>query len=174
VDLKGRVACEISTGDELVLTELIFNGVFTDLNADQCVALLSCFVFEEKTGDDALKLPDELKNPLRILHETARRVAKVSIESKLVLDEEEYVQAFRPDMMNVVYAWCQGAKFAQICKMTDAFEGSIIRVIRRLEELMRQMCAAAKQIGNAELEAKFAEGITKIKRDIVFAASLYL
>jgi len=38
--------------------------------------------------------------------------------------------------------------------MTDAFEGSIIRCIRRLEELMRQMCQAAKAIGNTELENK--------------------
>ena len=29
-------------------------------------------------------------------------------------------------------------------------------------------------IGNAELESKFAKGIELIKRDIVFAASLYL
>lgn len=48
IDVKGRVACEISTGDELLLTELIFNGVFNDLNVAQSVALLSCFVFQEK------------------------------------------------------------------------------------------------------------------------------
>ena len=48
VDMKGRVACEISTGDELLLTELIFNGVFNPLLPEQCAALLSCFVFTEK------------------------------------------------------------------------------------------------------------------------------
>lgn len=48
VEMKGRVACEISTGDELLLTELIFNGAFTDLDPEQCAALLSCFVFSEK------------------------------------------------------------------------------------------------------------------------------
>jgi ATP-dependent RNA helicase DOB1 len=48
VDIKGRVACEISTGDELLLTELIFNGVFNSLAPEQCAALLSCFVFGEK------------------------------------------------------------------------------------------------------------------------------
>ena len=48
VDMKGRVACEISTGDELLLTELIFNGVFNPLSPEQCAALLSCFVFTEK------------------------------------------------------------------------------------------------------------------------------
>ena len=30
--------------------------------------------------------------------------------------------------------------------------------MRRLEELLRQMCCAAKAIGNSELEAKFTEG----------------
>ena len=48
VDVKGRVACEISTGDELLLTELIFNGVFNTLSPEQCAGLLSCFVFTEK------------------------------------------------------------------------------------------------------------------------------
>ena len=50
VDLKGRVACEISTGDELLLTELIFNGVFNPLTPEQCAGLLSCFVFTEKVS----------------------------------------------------------------------------------------------------------------------------
>ena len=48
VSHKGRVACEISTGDELLLTELIFNGVFNDLTPEQSAALCSCFVFQEK------------------------------------------------------------------------------------------------------------------------------
>lgn len=39
--------------------------------------------------------------------------------------------------------------------------GSIVRCIRRLEELLRQMCCAAKAIGNNELETKFTEGIKK-------------
>ena len=70
IEVKGRVACEISryslillslvipfsslslshlhSGDELLLTELMFNGAFNDLSVEQCVALLSCFVFQEK------------------------------------------------------------------------------------------------------------------------------
>lgn len=74
----------------------------------------------------------------------------------------------------MVSAWCKGHTFAQICKMTDIFEGSIIRCMRQLEETLRQLCQAAKAIGNTDLENKFAEGIRQIKRDIVFAASLYL
>lgn len=109
-----------------------------------------------------------------MMQEAARRIAKVSIECKLELNEDDYVQQFRPELMDAVYAWCRGAKFAKICKMTDVYEGSIIRCMRRLEELLRQMAQAAKSIGNVDLEAKFTEGIAKLKRDIVFANSLYL
>ena len=50
VEMKGRVACEISSGDELLLTEMMFGGTFNSLTPDQCAALLSCFVFQEKVG----------------------------------------------------------------------------------------------------------------------------
>ena len=60
--------------------------------------------------------------------------------------------------MDATYAWCKGAKFSDIAKMTDVFEGSIIRSMRRLEELLRQLVNAAKIMGNGELENKFAEG----------------
>ncbi|KAI7906728.1 rRNA-processing arch domain-containing protein [Cokeromyces recurvatus] len=173
VEMKGRVACEISTGDELLLTEMIFQGVFNDLTVDQSVALLSCFVFDEKV-DAKAKLQEELSAPLRLMQETARRIVKVSNECKMNIDEQAYLDKFKPELMDVVFAWCQGAKFYQICKMTEVYEGSLIRVFRRLEELLRQMCAAAKSIGNSELENKFSEGINRLHRDIIFAASLYL
>ena len=59
IELKGRVACEISSADELLLTEMIFNGVFNELSCQQCVSLLSCFVYQEKvnsTSGDAYLL----------------------------------------------------------------------------------------------------------------------
>uniref|UniRef100_A0A8D0E144 Exosome RNA helicase MTR4 n=1 Tax=Salvator merianae TaxID=96440 RepID=A0A8D0E144_SALMN len=173
IEMKGRVACEISSADELLLTEMMFNGLFNDLSSEQATALLSCFVFQENSSEMP-KLTEQLAGPLRQMQECAKRIAKVSAEAKLEIDEENYLNSFRPNLMDVVHTWANGATFAHICKMTDVFEGSIIRCMRRLEELLRQMCQAAKAIGNTELENKFAEGITKIKRDIVFAASLYL
>lgn len=41
--MKGRVAWEINSGDELLLTEIVFNGVFNALAPEQCAALLNCF-----------------------------------------------------------------------------------------------------------------------------------
>jgi ATP-dependent RNA helicase DOB1 len=175
VEKKGRVACEISTGDELLLTEMIFNGVFNELSEEQCASLLSCFVFNEKS-EQQIRLKEDLAGPLRVMQESARRIAKVSIESRLPLNEDEYIAGFRVELMDAVMQWCKGAKFAEICKLTDIFEGSIIRAFRRLQELIRQMTQAAKAIGNEELENKFNGALNKLERQgsIIFSPSLYL
>lgn len=104
----------------------------------------------------------------------ARRIAKVSTEARLFLDEESYVERFKPYLMDVVFSWCNGASFSDLCKMTEIFEGSIVRCMRRLEELLRQMIQASKTIGNTDLEEKFNTAIKLIKRDIIFSSSLYL
>lgn len=49
---KGRVACEINTCDELVVTELIFTGAFNELTPEQTAALLSCMVHQVSCSDN--------------------------------------------------------------------------------------------------------------------------
>ncbi|MCP5934278.1 hypothetical protein NL369_29605, partial [Klebsiella pneumoniae] len=73
--------------------------------------------------------------------------------------------------MDAVLQWCQGARFVDICKMTDVFEGSIIRAFRRLQELLRQMSQAAKAIGDEELSSKFEQSLAKLERpnSIIFS-----
>lgn len=131
-------------------------------------------------------------------------MGKVVEECKIPLDIEEYAQSFNPDMIEVsrvtasahpstlscvemsrggtdtclpcqvLYAWTLGAKFVDVIKLTDVFEGSVIRVIRRLDEMLRQLCSASLAIGDHKLKDKFDECSKRIRRDIVFAASLYL
>jgi ATP-dependent RNA helicase DOB1 len=146
------------SGDELVLTEMLFNGVFNDLTVAQCVALCSCFVVTENVKEELPKLTQDLAGPYKIMQETAKRVATVSKECKLDVEIDEYVESLKPFLMDVMNAWVSGASFAKICAMTSIFEGNIIRHIRRLEELLRQMSCAAKAIGNTALEAKFNDG----------------
>lgn len=173
IQLKGRVACEISTGDELLLTELIFNGLFNELSPEQCAALLSCFVFQER-AKEVPRLKPELQEPLQAMQEMAGKLAKIYRECKIEITDQEYVELFRPELMEVTFAWCKGALFTQICKMTDVYEGSLIRMFKRLEEMIKQMGTAAKTIGNAELKDKMDKAEELVHRDIVSAGSLYL
>ena len=41
-------------------------------------------------------------------------MAKVSQESKLKINEDEYVESFKWQLMDVVLAWAQGKSFAEI------------------------------------------------------------
>ena len=110
------------------------------------------------------------------MQEMARRIAKVMKESKLTVDEDEYVKSFKVELMDAVLQWCRGAAFSEICKLTDVFEGSVIRVFRRLQELIRQMTQAAKVIGNEELVQKFEKANEMLARpnSVIFCSSLYL
>ena len=58
--------------------------------------------------------------------------------------------------------------------MTKTYEGSLIRLFRRLEELLRQMAQGAKVMGNEDLTKKFEQSLLKVRRDIVATQSLYL
>jgi len=125
IELKGRVACELNGADELLLTEMIFNGIFNALNVPQIVALISCFVCDEKSNEMP-KSTEELCGPFRQMQDLARKIAKISTEVNLELDEDAYLDRFKPYLMDVTYAWCKGATFSQICKMTNIFEGNAI------------------------------------------------
>lgn len=58
VQIKGRVACEINTVDPLLLTELLFENAFGDLDAAECAAFLAGLVFQERSSLGTTGIPD--------------------------------------------------------------------------------------------------------------------
>ncbi|KAK2385318.1 Helix-loop-helix protein 2 [Trifolium repens] len=174
VQVKGRAACLIDTGDELLVTELMFNGTFNDLDHHQVAALASCFIPVDKSTEQ-IQLRSELARPLQQLQDSARRIAEIQHECKLEVNVDEYVEStVRPFLMDVIYSWSKGSSFADVTQMTDIFEGSIIRAARRLDEFLNQLRAAADAVGEADLEKKFAAASESLRRGIIFANSLYL
>lgn len=105
---------------------------------------------------------------------TVRARAQVKLESKLPIDVDEYVKGFSVQLVDLTFEWCHGKRFVDLMMMTKQYEGSIIRMLHRLEELLRQLITSARAIGDAELEDKCTRGAALLRRDIVFAASLYL
>ena len=77
-------------------------------------------------------------------------------------------------LVDAVYHWADGKSFAEIKELTPVDEGLIVRCIQRCDELIRDLRDGSRIIGNVNLEAKLHEAQNAIKRDIVFAGSLYL
>eukprot|EP00054_Salpingoeca_dolichothecata_P030394 m.246805 g.246805 ORF g.246805 m.246805 type:complete len:1258 (+) comp26650_c0_seq16:589-4362(+) len=172
VQLKGRVACEVSTCDEIIATELVFENVLTPLEPEEIVALLSCLVFQEKNAS-APKLTPVLETGVQKIKEIATRVALAQLHCKLDTPVNEYIESLHFGLVEVVHEWARGTPFSEITDLTDVLEGSIVRCIVRLDETCRDVRNAARVIGDPVLYQKMDQASTLIKRDIVFAASLY-
>ncbi|KAG8890932.1 hypothetical protein FRB98_002952 [Tulasnella sp. 332] len=168
--LKGRVACEINSTNELVLTELILENTLASYEPDEVVALLSAFVFQEKTDIEPMLSP-KLETGKDAILSLVDKVGRVQDRQKV--SAPDFQTAIKFGLTEVVYEWAKGMPFEQITHLTDVAEGTIVRVITRLDETCREVRDAARVIGDMDLFKKMEDAQIRIKRDIVFAASLY-
>lgn len=176
VQLKGKVACEIHSADELVLTELILENVLASFEPEEIVALLSAFVFQEKT-DSEPQLSDTLKRGKESIIQIAEKVNHYQILHQVILssdDANDFVSRPRFGLVEVVYEWARGMSFKNITDLTDVMEGTIVRVVTRLDETCREVMSAARLIGDPGLYQKMEKAREMIRRDVVFTASLYM
>lgn len=51
--MKGRVACEMNSGEELICTECLFENQLDELDPEEVVALMSAFVFQQKNASES-------------------------------------------------------------------------------------------------------------------------
>jgi len=173
--LKGRVACEINTGHELVLTELILENFLSGYEPHEVVALLASFVFQERRSETEPVLTDRLKEGKDRITALADRVTAVQVAQRAnVAEEGAESNNLNFGLSEVVYEWARGMPFDEITQLTDVQEGTIVRTITRLDETCREVRDAARVIGDAALYQKMEACQACIKRDIVFCASLYL
>ncbi|KAL6770219.1 hypothetical protein ACKKBG_A34065 [Auxenochlorella protothecoides x Auxenochlorella symbiontica] len=174
VTLKGRVACELNSGDELAATELVYGGVLTDLEPEEAVALLSALVFQEKTQAE-VTLPPRLAEARDRAMDLAEAAGVLQAEAGLQLEPVEWAASvLRFGLAEVVYEWARGTPFHSICELTDVMEGTIVRAIVRLDETCREFRDAARIMGNVDLFKQMEAASECIKRDVIFAASLYV
>ncbi|XP_035903826.1 helicase SKI2W [Anopheles stephensi] len=169
VAMKGRVACEMGQ-NELMITELVMRNILTDLQPAEIAALLSSLVFQAKT-DVQPKLTETLQKAEAQFRE---------VENDIRLVERQYgvTDVCKKEELNfglteVVYEWARNKPFAEIMVLTDIKEGIIVRCIQQLNETLCNVKDAARIIGDPVLHSKMEEASNAIKRDIVFAASLY-
>lgn len=174
VRIKGRVACEMNSGEELICTECLFENQLENLEPEEAVALMSAFVFQQKNASEPSLTP-KLSAAVQRLYDTAIRLGQLQADFQLPVSPEEYAREnLKFGLVEVVYEWAKGTEFADICELTDVPEGLIVRTIVRLDETCREFRNAAAIMGNSALYKKMEAASNAIKRDIVFAASLYI
>uniref|UniRef100_A0A9J8BZN6 SKI2 subunit of superkiller complex n=1 Tax=Cyprinus carpio carpio TaxID=630221 RepID=A0A9J8BZN6_CYPCA len=171
VQLKGRVACQISS-HELLLTELLFENTLSPLAPEESAALLSCLVFTQNTQIDP-HITSTLQEGINQVLNVAQRIGELQRDCGIAQTAEDFVAQFKFGLTEVVYCWARGMPFAEIAQLTDVQEGTIIRCIQRLDEVLKEVRQAARIVGDSVLGSKMERASLAIRRDIVFTASLY-
>jgi antiviral helicase SKI2 len=156
---------------------MIFEGILNELEPTEIVAALSSLLYQQKSDDDdfSVEIPETLLQCCQNMKVIAMNLGQLQKEHGLDLDPRDYCEAtLKFGLVHVVYEWALGVPFKDICELTTAQEGSIVRCITRLDELCREVRNCARVVGNPTLYRKMEAASVAIKRDIVFASSLYV
>lgn len=171
VSLKGRIGCEIHH-QELLITELILDYKFHQRSPPELAALLSTLTCQYNSGKELHFEPDSVfANITDSVKSVLSRLEGVAARHKSCISD--IGSEIRFDLMEVVYEWARGTPFYQIMEMTDCQEGLIVKCIQRLDEVCKDVRNAGRIVGDPALVEKMEEVSASIRRDIVFAASLY-
>ncbi|KAK8860769.1 hypothetical protein M9Y10_012435 [Tritrichomonas musculus] len=172
--LKGRVSIEINTCHEILATELLFAGVFENLNPIElasCVSALVCDRTTNKSISD--QIPKSLVDSFSKMKEIAKNLEKTFGDLNISLEEDWVDRNLNVSLSQAVFDWASGKSFKDIMYTTDAPEGKIVWVINRVSEALKDFANAAQIMGCLDLSNNFQIAMEIIKRDIIFASSLY-
>lgn len=153
---RGEFAAQIYT-QELLVTELYFNGIFHELDRDQLNALIVAIDYEPRKGEFYPKnLPFDVKPVKTIIRNLIYRYG---------VDERD--ARFHPSISNLAYLWSKGISFPDLLKEAGSIqEGDIVQAFRRGIDIMRQIktaCAGQDQI----LSAKLKDCMDLMDRDLI-------
>ena len=146
---RGKTASVIYV-QELLVTELIYSPVFSQLDDDQLNALLSAIDFESRKNDWFAKETVLDWTPIR---EIASYIQGICGPDAIRYDSRVAV---------ITYAWSQGYGLDHIQTLCNLDEGDIISVFRRTIDLQRQMRDANL---DPALSARLKVCMDKLDRD---------
>ena len=169
---KGRLIAGLRHDNELLVAESVTQGIFDNVSAPEAAAICSMLIEEARSGDPAvarlfLKKRPKLKRKLDQL----ARIADIVHEAQRARHLNVPV-GVHPGFMPSVYRWASGEDdWSGVVE--DSFgghEGDLIRAMRRLIDLLRQL-GDAEEV-DAETGRLLAQAARVIDRGIVLESAL--
>ncbi|MGI6038065.1 MAG: DEAD/DEAH box helicase [Limnochordia bacterium] len=153
---RGLFASRIYV-QELLVTELFFEGFFHELTPDQINALVVGIDYEPRRN--------ELRHPQNFINLTpVMKIIKYLSSMEDSFTELNTVR-FHDHLVGAAYRWSQGASFNELLQGVGVEEGDLVYGLRRGIDLLRQIRAAAGE--DKSLVAKLQGCIEKMDRDEV-------
>jgi ATP-dependent RNA helicase HelY len=169
---KGRLVAALRHDHELLVADVVFRGVFDDAGPAEVAALASCLTEEARSGDEGpsrwfLKERPKLRRRVRQMEEAAAAI--FAVQRRVGLSRPVSVQT---GFMAAVHRWAAGDDdWARVVGQSfGGHEGDLIRAMRRLIDLLRQL-AEAPEVPDPVAEAA-RRAAHAIDRGIVLESAL--
>ncbi|OLB00105.1 MAG: hypothetical protein AUH09_04390 [Candidatus Rokubacteria bacterium 13_2_20CM_70_12] len=169
---RGRLIAGLRHDNELLVAECVFRGVFADLAAAEAAAVCSALIEEARSGDpaiarDFLKKRPRLRRKLDQLASLANTIHEAQRARHLRMP-----LAVHPGFMPAVYRWAGGEDDwgAIVEESFGGHEGDLIRAMRRLIDLLRQLAEGPEV--PPETARLLAQAARVIDRGIVLESAL--
>ncbi|HEU5322120.1 MAG TPA: hypothetical protein VFX28_15060, partial [Methylomirabilota bacterium] len=141
---KGRLVAGLRHDNELLVAEAVFRGAFGDLTMPEAAAVCSALLEESRSGEPSiarafLRTRPKLRRKLESLVATAEAVHRAQQARRLAI-----AVSVQPGFMPSVYRWASGDDDwpAVVDGAFGGHEGDLIRAMRRLIDLLRQLAEA--------------------------------
>ena len=177
---KGLILCDLESADELLLIELLQNNFFNEISEEEIAICLCCCLGEEKIQKDKNKqniiINEKTQNLLEKIVEQATKNCKIFIDNGFFNenDKKKYLESFNGIYMNAINQWVKNESFEKIMIGNEnLFEGNIIRIFLRIEELNKTLIMLTEKIKNDKLNNKLKILEDVFKRGLPFSGSLY-
>jgi superfamily II RNA helicase len=169
---KGQLIATLRHDNELLVAEMIDRGILGDTTLAEAAALTSCLIEESRSGDSAvarlfLRKRPKLKRKLEQLDAVARSVHEAQRIHQLPMPV-----SISTGFMPSVFRWASGEDdWAAIVEESfGGHEGDLIRAMRRLIDVLRQLAEASEVDG--PLAALLGRAARLIDRGIVLESAL--
>lgn len=178
--VKGVIAARINECNPILLTEMLVNGFFDDLTAEEIVGLLSIF------GDNDSKYNDDEADEYLAYYGTPK-IEKIidqinDIAIRFVNDEMKFkynsgnIWEITKDMIEAAYRWASGKSFNEIQGYlpTNMYIGNFIRSMIKINNIVNDLLILSEIAGKIDLIPRLSSIEAMIMREFVTVNSLYL
>jgi ATP-dependent RNA helicase HelY len=169
---KGELVASLRHDHELLVAEIVHRGILDDAPPAELAALASCLIEEARSAED-----EPSRRLLRERPRLRRRVRQMEEAAEAILAVQRRVGLHRPARVQTsflagVFRWASGEDdWSRV--VADAFgghEGDLIRAMRRLIDLLRQLAEAPEVPGAVGKVAGAAA--RRLDRGIVLESAL--
>ena len=166
---KGIIGSGITEVNELLLTEIVFSGIFDTLSGPEIVGLLASLMNKSYRTEINEATMHELRVPRKML---AGLRGAINLSKKIEnIIPEEYDHEFNFDMAEYAYRWARGDSYHDL--YFNNYDGVFVKDILRLDNMVAKVKKILEYLENRNA-SKLTNIHEKLIRDIVTAESLYI